>query len=279
MLLDLLITTACVALVVLTRCPRPLKARAWALTLTFLGRPFAGLVVLVGGRSARQSDDEIAAAAAAIATTARLASSKKLSRLEGAPEDVLGLVLASAAASDLLALGAAAPSFVQACLCDAAPWTALRLLLSRQRSPKRPPRTDARQRFWETALTAGATFAATDDRVCIGLGGRAIDATSMLASHPGGAAVLEHYRGRDATAALVAFPHSAAARRHMRQLVVYAPDAIVGRPGAPYLAAMRLRGTRSAAARRRTAARLEKLRLMQLGVFLRPRPTTAAASL
>ena len=57
----------------------------------------------------------------------------------------------------------------------------------------------------------------------------------------------------------------------MRQLVVYAPDAIVGRPGAPYLAVARLRGKRNAAARRRTAARLEKLRLMRLGVFCFPR--------
>ena len=82
----------------------------------------------------------------------------------------------------------------------------------------------------------------------------------------------------DATAALIAFPHSASARRHMRQLVVYAPDAIVGRPGAPYLAVARLRGKRNAAARRRTAARLEKLRLMQLGVFCFPRRRAAPAS-
>ena len=144
------------------------------------------------------------------------------------------------------------------------------------RASAKPPRSNERQRFCEAALSAGAAFAATDDRVCIGLGGRAIDATAWLAQHPGGAAVLEHYRGRDATAALIAFPHSASARRHMRQLVVYAPDAIVGRPGAPYLAVARLRGKRNAAARRRTAARLEKLRLMQLGVFCFPRRRSAA---
>ena len=277
--LDVLITTACIALVALSLYPRSVKAQVWARTLTFLGRPFASLVILIGGLSPSASDDEVAAAAADIAKTARGdKSSLSLSLLESAPEDVLSTILQYATAADLLATGAAAPSFVKACLCDAAPWTALRRRLPLGRASAKPPRSNERQRFFEAALSAGAAFAATDDRVCIGLGGRAIDATAWLSQHPGGAAVLEHYRGRDATAALIAFPHSASARRHMRRLVVYAPDAIVGRPGAPYLAVARLRGKRSAAARRRTAARLEKLRLMQLGVFCFPRRRAAPAS-
>lgn len=273
--LDLLITTACFALVALSLYPRSVKAQVWARTLTFLGRPFASLVILIGGLSPSASDDEVAAAAADIAKTAR-GDKSSLSLLESAPEDVLSTILTYATAADLLATGAAAPSFVKACLCDAAPWTALRRRLPLGHASAKPPRSNERQRFFEAALSAGAAFAATDDRVCIGLGGRAIDATAWLSQHPGGAAVLEHYRGRDATAALIAFPHSASARRHMRQLVVYAPDAIVGRPGAPYLAVARLRGKRNAAARRRTAARLEKLRLMQLGVFCFPRRRSAA---
>ena len=95
--LDVLITTACFALVALSLYPRSVKARVWARTLTFLGRPFAGLVILIGGRSHSQSDDEVAAAAAAIATTARGdKSSLSLSLLESAPEDVLSTILAHA---------------------------------------------------------------------------------------------------------------------------------------------------------------------------------------
>ena len=129
-MLDLLITAGCVALVVLSLYPRSVKAQVWARTLTFLGRPFASLVILIGGLSPSASDDEVAAAAAAIATTARGdKSSLSLSLLESAPEDVLSTILQYATAADLLATGAAAPSFVKACLCDAAPWTALRLRL------------------------------------------------------------------------------------------------------------------------------------------------------
>ena len=123
--LDVLITTACVALVALSLYPRSVKAQVWARTLTFLGRPFASLVILIGGQSHSQTDDEVAAAAADIAKTAR-GDKSSLSLLEGAPEDVLSTILTYATAADLLATGAAAPSFVKACLCDAAPWTALR---------------------------------------------------------------------------------------------------------------------------------------------------------
>ena len=189
-MLDLLITIACLALVVLSLYPRSVKAKVWARTLTFLGRPFASLVTLIGGLSPSASDDEVAAAAAAIATTAR-GDKSSLSLLESAPEDVLSTILQYATAADLLATGAAAPSFVKACLCDAAPWTALRRRLPLGHASAKPPRSNERQRFFEAALSAGAAFAATDDRVCIGLGGRAIDATAWLAQHPGGAAVLE----------------------------------------------------------------------------------------
>ena len=44
--LDLLITTACFALVALSLYPRSVKAQVWARTLTFLGKPFAGLVAV-----------------------------------------------------------------------------------------------------------------------------------------------------------------------------------------------------------------------------------------
>ncbi len=112
---DVLITTACFALVALSLYPRSVKAQVWARTLTFLGRPFASLVILIGGLSPSASDDEVAAAAADIAKTAR-GDKSSLSLLESAPEDVLSTILQYATAADLLATGAAAPSFVKACV-------------------------------------------------------------------------------------------------------------------------------------------------------------------
>ena len=93
---DLLLTTACIALVALSLYPRSVKAQVWARTLTFLGRPFASLVILIGGLSPSASDDEVAAAAADIAKTAR-GDKSSLSLLESAPEDVLSTILTYAA--------------------------------------------------------------------------------------------------------------------------------------------------------------------------------------
>ena len=94
-MLDLLITIACLALVVLSLYPRSVKAKVWARTLTFLGRPFASLVTLIGGLSPSASDAEINEAAAGIAKTAR-GDKSSLSLLESAPEDVLSTILAHA---------------------------------------------------------------------------------------------------------------------------------------------------------------------------------------
>ena len=174
--------------------------------------------------------------------------------------------------ADLLATGAAAPSFVKACLCDAAPWTALR---------RRLPRA-AHRRSRPVQMRGSASSRRL-------IGGRGLRGDRRPRLHrPRRARDRRYQVARSTPAARRSWSTTAAATRPRRSSRFPIPRARggtcasssstrptrVGRPGAPYLAVARLRGKRSAAARRRTAARLG--RLMQLGVFCFPRRRSAA---